>query len=154
VELWEVVDGLLFDDDGVNSQIPIVWSFESPVIFNHLKEKPEYALIQLKEAELYFSDLVGTGSFKVYWRQDYSTCWHLHHQFTVKNSRIEPSYFMRAGCGEPTIQDLSDALDSTPANVARFFQFRIEISGSLTFKGFKAKAALLSENIPAQVICD
>lgn len=154
IELWEIVPDLLFDDDGSGVQKPITWSFESPVIFNHVKEKSEFELIQLKEAELYFSDLVGEASFKVYWRQDYSTCWHLYHKFTIKNSRKEPSYFMRAGCGEPNIQDLSDALDSTPANVARFFQFRIEISGSLIFKGFLAKAARFSENVPAQVICD
>lgn len=154
VELWEILGEGTADDDGTGTPLSIPWLFESPVIFNDLKSKGEFDLVQLKSGEIYFSDLVGEASFKIYYRSDFSKCWHLWHKFTVQNSRPEPSYVMRAGLGEPTPSELSDALISTPSNVARFYQIRIEITGSLVFQGAKFVAASFPENIPPQVFCD
>lgn len=155
VELWEVVDGLLFDDDGVNPQIPITWSFESPVIFKDVKGKGEFDLVQLKTGEIYISDLVGEATIKVYYRPDFeSSCWVPWDQGVIINRRPQPSYLMRAGLQEPSILDDSNALDSRPANIARFYQMRIEITGSLIFKSLLARAAVFSENLPPEPLCD
>ena len=154
VELWEILKDGTADDDGTATPRPIVWSFESPMIFNDVKGKGEFDLVQLKNGEIYFSGLTGQATFKVWVRPDYSECWHEWGKFTVVNNRPEPSYFMRAGLGEPTSRDLSDALDSTPATVARFYQIRIEITGSLIFQGMKCMAVPFPENTPARILCD
>lgn len=158
VELWEILtDGTAdssFDENGNPVTTPIVWPFESPLIFNAVKGKGEFDLVQLKEGEIYFSHLVGQAKITVWYRPDFDVCWHKWHSFTVVNNCPNPSYFMRAGLGEPTSKSLSSSLNSHPATVARFFQTRIEVVGSLIFQGAKFKAVSFPENEPARVICN
>lgn len=153
IELWEIVPDLKFDDDGTNSEIPIKWSFESPMLFTNVPNKGQFDLCQLKGGEFYLSDLVGEADIKVYYRPDYSTCWHLWDKGNIINNRPEPSYFMKAGLSEPDIKEYSDALESTPANVACIFQVRFEATGYFIFKGLKANAPLFPDSIPARPIC-
>ena len=158
VELWEILtEGTAdssFDENGNPVTTPIVWPFESPLIFNAVKGKGEFDLVQLKEGEIYFSHLVGQAKITVWYRPDFDVCWHKWHSFTVVNDCPNPSYFMRAGLGEPTSKSLSSSLNSHPATVARFFQTRTEVVGSLIFQGAKFKAVSFPENEPARVICN
>lgn len=153
IELWEIVPGLLYDDDGTGVPKPITWSFESPVIFNDVKDKGEFDLVRLIEGNIYFSDLVGQAAITVWYRPDFSNCWTLWTTATVKNPRPEPSYFMRAGLGEPTSRNFNDALNSTPTIDGRFFQIRVEIKGAMIFKSGVFKASTQPENMPAQPLC-
>lgn len=153
VELWEIVPDLLYDDDGSGVPQPITWSFESPVIFNHIKEKGEFDLVRLIEGAVYFSDLVGEATIHVWYRPDFSNCWTYYDSAALVNPRPEPSYFMRAGLQEPSAGDFNDALNSTPAVDGRFFQFRVQITGSLIFKGAEFKACAQPENVPPQPLC-
>lgn len=154
VELWEFLKNGTADDDGTETPKPITWSFEGPMLFSDVKGKGEFDLVQLKSGELYFSELVGQASFKIWYRQDYSECWNFWDKFTVKNTRPEPSYFMRAGLQEPTARKFSDALDSTPANVARFYQIRVEVTGSLVFSGMACRAVPFAQNLPSRPMCE
>ena len=153
IELWEIVPGLLFDDDGTGVLKPITWSFESPVIFKDVKDKGEFDLVRLIEGTIYISDLVGQAKITVWYRPDYSNCWTLWDSGTIQNPRPEPSYLMRAGLQEPSCRNFNDALVSKPTPDARFYQIRVEISGSLIFKSAISRASTLSENMPAQPLC-
>lgn len=152
VELWEVLKDGTADDDGSGTPAAITWSFESPMIFNDLKNKGEFDLVQLKEGEIYFSQLVGTANVTAWYRPDFDECWHPWLTFPVTNPNPFPSYFMRAGLGEPSSKSPSGSLNKIPATVGRFFQVRIEIQGSFVFQGAKFKAALFAENKPAEVM--
>lgn len=154
IELWEIIEGGTFDDDGSGVPKPIKWSFESPVIFNNVKGKGQFDLVQLKQGEIYISDLVGEADIKVYYRPDFSECWHVWDGGNIINTRKEPSYLMRAGLQEPSILDYSDELDSKPANVARFFQIRVENTGYFIFKGLKSSSALFTEPALPRPLCD
>jgi hypothetical protein len=160
VELWEILtDGeeivdTSYDVSGNPITTPITWSFESPMIFNNVKGKNQFDLIQWKEADIYFSEIVGQLQVVIYYRPDFSECWHKLHSFTVKNNRPRPSYLMKGAMPEPSNSELSDALKSTPAPVARFYQVRVEITGSCIFQGMTFKSVLIPESIPGQVICD
>jgi hypothetical protein len=160
VELWEIlldsgpINDTSYDVSGNPVTKPIVWSFESPMIFNNVKGKNQLDLVRLTDGEIAISGLVGQASIAVYFRPEFDQCWYPWLKFTVINKRAEASYDTRFGLGEPSSKMDSSALNSRPVSVGRFFQVRIEITGALTFQGAKFKAVSMPENEPARVVCN
>jgi hypothetical protein len=125
-----------------NSSSSIGWAFETPVAFGP-SVKPMTDLIQLRDGEVYLSDIQGDVEVVVYWKPDYYPCWTVWREFDVCQSAdatdSQPGYRMRIGLGEPSVKPC-EAGNNRPLRIGHFFQFRVEITGSCAFNGIKISA--------------
>lgn len=141
IELYELLQETTtsYQDNDVT---PILWVFETPVLFNK-DIKPLPNLIQLSDGEFYISDIEGTVIIKVYYRPDFYPCWTLWNTQTVcldnSGQYAQLGYRMRIGLGKPD-SNPSESGNDRPLNVGNFFQFRVEITGSCKWHGFKVAA--------------
>lgn len=138
-ELWEVlIDGT--EDNSLTAPIPITWAFETGVFFGSDKDK--YQPKRLESGEIYISNLVGSATITAWYRPDFDQCWHAWSTITVcaDNLANNPAvldvdqYRMRLGLGKPTAFDV-DPTVGKKAQDGRFFQVRIQVTGSLTVMG-------------------
>jgi hypothetical protein len=137
VELWEILKTGTAD----NGTTPITWSFESPMLFNDVKGKGEFDRIDLQDGRIFVSDIVGEAKITVWYRPDFSKCWHLWHELTISNTGEQPGYSIPIGLGQPNTGEREcTSQKKQPAHVGRFFQTRIEVVGSLVFQGLEATA--------------
>jgi hypothetical protein len=137
--------------------VPIVWSFESPVLFLQVKDKPYFDLLKMQDGEIYVSDLVpaSTTHFKVELRPDFSSCWYPWTEFDVccdSTSNVN-QYRTRLGLGRPT-EDECNTVEDTPSNIARWFQVRITVTGHCVFQGAKFMASIEPDSEFAQPACE
>jgi hypothetical protein len=167
MELWELLDEATSEQQQMfldNGTTPITWMFETPVMFNQdIHSLTE--LIQLRDGEVYLSEINGTVNVSVYYRPDFYPCWTLWRQFTVCADQPQPNsnstYRMRVGLGEPSPQP-GEIGNNRPLRVGYFFQLRFVISGYCNINGVRASAITAPEpvfapvNIPAtcdSIIC-
>lgn len=157
IELWEFLpEKTAITQD--NGTIPIVWTFESPVLFNR-DVKPLREYVKLTNGELSIDEIVGTVSIEVQYRPDSYPCWTTWRKFsvcadpdtTVENS--QPGYRSPIGLGEPDSSPCESG-NNRPLRNGFYFQFRFVITGSCRFIGMRVEA--VSEPRPkfAQPICD
>lgn len=142
-----------FLDNGVT---PIVWAFETAVLFNaDVKNLNE--LVQLRDGEIYLSDIQGAVHVDVYYRPDFYPCWTKWNGFDVCESddasNSKPGYRMRIGLGQPS-PDACEIANNRPLRNGYFFQFRIVVSGQCVFKGMRVKAVTTPQPDFAKIICD
>ena len=150
VELWEILKDGTADDDGTSTPRPIVWPFESPLVFNDVKGKGEFDLVKLDAGAVFISGLIGNATIKVWYRPDFDSCWHFWTAFSVCAENLESQiqqYRMRIGLGMPPTVDCDPTVNKFP-NIGRFFQTRIEVTGSLTFMGAEFYATPKPETFP------
>jgi hypothetical protein len=125
-----------------NDTTPIAWAFETPVIFNKdIKDFSEF--IQLRDMEFYVSNIVGTVIVSVYWRPDFYPCWTLWNTATLCQTsdaaNSKPGYRMRVGLGQPASTAFETG-NNRPLRNGYFFQLRVVINGSCTWKGCRVAA--------------
>lgn len=139
-----------------NGDTRIIWSFETPVLFGPTIKSP-VELAQLREGEVYLSNIKGTVSVDVYYRPDYYPCWVLWRSFDVCQSNIpanaKPGYRMRIGLGQPSVEDCEPG-NNRPLRSGYFFQCRVVVTGSCTWKGMKASAMSMPQPTFAPVECE
>lgn len=141
-----------------NDTTSIQWIFETPVCFNK-DIKDLTTLIQLKNGEVYLSDIIGTVNVQVFYRPDYypSTCWVPWTTFNVCQStdsaNSQPGWRMRIGLGEPDVEPCEIA-NNRPLREGYFFQFRFVITGYCVFKGMRVSAVSKPQPQFAPVLCD
>ena len=141
IELYELLQEITnsYQD---NDSIPILWIFETPVLFNS-DIKPLPNLIQLSDGEFYISDVQGIVTIKVYYRPDFYPCWQLWNTQTVcvdaTGQYAQEGYRMRLGLGTPDSTP-AETGNNRPLNVGNFFQFRVEVTGSCKWHGLKVSA--------------
>lgn len=139
-----------------NDNTPIVWAFETPVIFNS-DTKSLNELIQLRDGEVYLSDIQGNVHVDVYYRPDFYPCWTKWNGFDVCESddasNSKHGYRMRVGLGQPSVDDCEVA-NNRPLRLGYFFQLRVVITGSCTWKGIRVKAITQPQPEFAPIICD
>jgi hypothetical protein len=125
-----------------NDSIPILWIFETPVLFNK-DIKPLTTLIQLENGEFYISNVQGAVKIKVFYRPDFYPCWTLWREQDIcvdpTGQYAQPGYRMRLGLGEPS-EAPAESGNDRPLRIGNFFQFRVEITGSCTWHGLKVEA--------------
>lgn len=128
-----------------NDETPIVWAFETPVLFNG-DIKPVSELAQLRDGEIYVSDVRGTVTIQAFYKPDFYPGWVEWNTVTLQqasdatNSQV--GYRMRVGLGEPSSKPV-EAGNNRPLRTGYFFQFRFVISGHCVFKSFMASAISL-----------
>ena len=155
IELYEFLPEKTSEhmDNGVT---PILYLFETPVIFNKYI-KPPTELTQLRDGEVYLSNIKGNVSVDVYYRPDYYPCWTLWRHFDVCQSNdadnSKAGYRTRIGLGEPSVEDCEPG-NNRPLRTGYFFQCRVVITGSCTWKGMKASAITVPQATFATVECD
>jgi hypothetical protein len=138
-----------------NDQVPIFWVFETPLIFSRdIKSLNE--LCQLRDGEVYLSNIQGDVKVKVLYRPDYYPCWSTWREFEVCQSidaaNSQPGYRMRIGLGEPDVTPC-EAGNNRPLRDGYFFQLRFEITGSCVFKGIRVSAIPKPQQEFAPVEC-
>jgi hypothetical protein len=141
LEIYEILreQNPQYQDNGTT---PIVWGFETPVMFNK-DIKPLTEFCQIQGGEMYLNKIKGNINVKIYYRPDFYPCWTLWHEFPlcVKNSELEdkPGYRMQIGLGEPSPIHV-EAANNRPLKLGYFFQFRVVITGACQFMGLRVKA--------------
>lgn len=154
LELYELLsDPTLHKDNGVT---PIVWTFETPVIFNQdVKPLPE--IVRLIDGEIYISDLQDTAHFKVQYRPVFYPCWIDWTEFDVcadmTKEHSEPQVTYPLGLGEPSAKDC-DTINNRPFREAVGFQLRFEITGHCIFWGAKIAACSTPQPKWAKPACN
>jgi hypothetical protein len=141
-----------------NGNIPIVWTFETPILFNK-DIKPLTELVKLRDGEIYLKDIVGTVNIEVQYRPDFYPCWTTWRKFnvcadpdtTVADS--QPGYRTRIGLGEPD-SGPCEAANNRPMRTGYFFQCRVVITGSCKWMGMRASAVIEPQPVFALPICD
>lgn len=141
IELYELLpeNSTSYQDNDIT---PITWAFETPVIFGRdVKHYSEF--IQLRDAEIYVSDIIGPVTIKVYWRPDFYPCWTLWNTVNLCQSsdaaNSKAGYRMRVGLGQPA-STAFEAGNNRPLRMGYFFQLRVVITGSCTWKGMRVAA--------------
>jgi len=139
-----------------NDTTPIVWAFETPVVFNaDIKSLNE--LIQLRDAEIYLSDIQGNVTVQVYYRPDFYPCWTKWNEFSVCSSleaiNSKSGYRMRIGLGQPSVEDCEIG-NNRPLRLGYFFQLRVVITGSCVWKGIRVKSVTVPQPEFAPIICE
>lgn len=126
-------------------------AFETPIAFGK-EVKPLPTLCQLRDGEVYLSDIVGEVTVKVFYRPDFYPGWTLWNEFTVTtDENYQPGYRMRAGLGEPSSAD-AEAGNNRPLRIGQFFQFRVEITGSCVWNGIKCSSIEIPQTMFAQLV--
>lgn len=146
-----------------NGAVPNFWAFETPIVFGS-QVHPVTELVQLRDGEVYVSNIVGAVTIKVFYRPDYYPGWTLWNTIQLSQStdgsNSKPGYYMRAGLGEPSVSNY-ETTNNRPLRNGYFFQLRIEITGSCTFKGIRLSAVtvptptfapLVNSTNPPQII--
>ena len=125
-----------------NDETDIDWVFETPVLFNS-DIKPLTTLCQLRDGEVYLSNIKGNVHVAVYYKPDFYPCWTLWREFDVcsnlSGTNANPSYRMRIGLGEPS-PDAVETGNNRPLRAGYFFQCRVVVTGSCTWNGMRASA--------------
>lgn len=141
IELYELLaDGIESADNGTTA-IPMV--IETSVLFNQ-DVKPVNELVRLVNGELFLKDIIGTVHIKVSYKPDFYPCFVTWREWDVcqkeTDSESKPGYRTRIGIGEPPDVPCEEG-NNRPLNVGHFFQFRIELTGSVTFMALRVQAA-------------
>jgi hypothetical protein len=139
-----------FSDNG-NTQIK--WAVETATFFGS-NIKPDTDLCQLRDGEVYISNIQGQVHVDVFYRPDYYSCWTKWNGFDVcqqsPQGNSKPGYRTRIGLGEPSGQ-VYEVGNNRPLRQGNFFQFRIEITGSCVFNRMKASAVYVAEQTYAPI---
>jgi hypothetical protein len=155
IELWEILPTGNFD----NGNVPIVSSFETPILLRNVKGKDPATLLELQTGEIYLSEIVGEVSVKVWFRPDYDKCWHVWNDEikicadnlgTDTNPSNSPQYRKRIGLGKPKTNDY-DPSTNKPCRIGNFFQCRVEINGCATFNELVADSTISAQQEFAKV---
>jgi hypothetical protein len=155
IELYEFLPETTTEylDNGVT---PIVSVFETAALFNK-DIKPLDTLVQLRDGEVYLSDIKGDVKVTVYYKPDFYPCWTLWHEFEVcqKNdaNNSKPGYRTRIGLGEPDVTVLEPG-NNRPMREGYTFQFRFEITGHVAINGMRVAANSKPQTVFAPIAVD
>ena len=144
-ELWEIQTSVDAEFDQIDGQnVPITWSFESPLIFKPEDDRKPTPL-RLKDGEFFIDDLVGRASFQVFYRPDSAACWVPWKTFAVCNDPASPNmaYRARVGLGEPPFA--CEVANNKPYNEAFWWQVKVVVTGSCSIKKMRFKACTIPE---------
>ena len=139
-------------DNGVT---PIIWTIESPVIFNS-GPNAKRQFIRMLDGEIVIDNLVGTVNFAVFYKPDQYPCW--THWFSwaecaAKNTDIsKPQFRPRMGLGEPASQ-ACDPSTNRPMREGFNFQVKLVIQGHCRVLGQNFKAVTLPLSTYAKQSC-
>jgi len=150
IELYELLPS---DDNNFdNGVVPIVWTFETAMLFNKDVKRPD-VMCSLRDGEFAVSDVTGNVRFEVYYKSDQG-CWTPWHAFSIcADPTGEPQYFPRLGLGEPDSK-LCDPILNYPLRDGYMFQFRFVITGHCHFLRARFAAVTLPTPKFEPPICD
>lgn len=151
IEFWELQQSGESEFD--NDSSPLVWSFESASLFNNIKGKGPFDLIELRDGEIYISDIQGPCYIQVWFRPDYSACWTTWREFSICADSGPKQYRSRIGLGVPDISKC-DPTTNRPYCHGNNFQIRIQVTGACKIMGLLLKAKPGIETQFSVPICD
>lgn len=155
IELFELLPTGAARQD--NDDTRIVWSVESPPLFRPDGRPKEQRLVRLLNGQLHVRDVAGLVNVTVQWRPDFSPCWQDWHSFEIcANVNVtdgQPGYRTPIGLGEPP-PTACETANNRPYRVGRFFQVRIEVTGSCKIMGFEASAMYEPEDAFVAPLCE
>lgn len=141
IELYEIVPTTIGGND--NGTIPIQWNVESPPIFRPEQRNKEDLLVRLLQGQIHLRDVVGLVQITVKYRPDFWPCWIEWASFEVCADTTvtdgKPGYRTPVGLGEPSAEGCESA-NNRPYRVGRFFQIRVEVTGSCKIMGMEFEA--------------
>ncbi len=141
------------EDDFDNTTNPITWSFETAALFQGVK-KAQFDSIELKDGEMYLSDIQGIVTVQSWYRPNFSQCWIPWHTFSICGNPNTPKQFRnRLGLGQPSVDDC-EPTNGRPYRIGENFQFRFQISGACRFDGAVFRASLSPQTQWAKAKCD
>lgn len=155
LELIEILPGStteIFD----NGASPIVWGFESPVIFRD-QDPRSRDFKRLVNGEIFIDDLIGRVDFQVWYRPDDYPCWIPWLNWSECADNVIPrstvEFRPAIGLGGPSSR-ACDAVTGRPFREGYYFQVKIQIQGQCRFKGARFMAVTLPDPSFAKPGCD
>lgn len=157
IELWEQLPTAP-ENNFDNTSNPILWSFESAAMFNNIKGKGPFDMVELLDGEIQLSEIRGTVNIQAWYRPDYSQCWQPWINFNVcadntGDTSLPDQQRTRLGLGTPDIA-ACDPTTNQPYRAGNTFQVRFQFSGSCKFMGATFKARPFTQSKLAPVSCD
>lgn len=146
LELWELLKSSTAEIAD-NGDTPIVWTLETPVLFDEGKDPRLRPQLQLHDGELAIDDLQGEAQFQVWYRPEQYACWVQWHSWTecaTMDDDGKPQYRSRMGFGEPTA-DRCDEVTNTPFREGKNFQLRFVLTGHFRLINVKVSAVTVPE---------
>jgi hypothetical protein len=131
-------------DDNTNS--PISWGFESPMLF----KEPENAgspreYKRLVNGEFSVRDIIEDVAYQVFYRSDQNPNWTLWYSSTIKYQGVtDPGYRRRIPIGQPA-GNVYDATNNQPLREGYNFQLKYVFNGACTFLNGRYAADVIPE---------
>lgn len=161
IELYEILPSAtsqIYDLSDTDHRI--VWTFESPVLFNQ-NVNPAKDLLRLADGEIMVDQMLGTVTFQVWYKPDQYPCWTKWFEWdecaAVTSSQSQFQFRPRMGLGEPSADDC-DPSTNRPMREGYSFQIKLVVSGHCRFLGARIKATVCNQSkfAPQQCkpICD
>lgn len=138
-----------------NSNRPIVWTGESPVMFKAAQGQGQN-FHRLLEGEVIVDNLVGTVDFSVLFKPDQYPCWTEWFSWSecaLNDSGLsKPQFRPRMGLGEPPSKPC-DPSTSRPMREGFTFQIKIIVRGHCRVLGARFKAVTMPQPVFAKQSC-
>jgi len=160
IELYELLPtgSTHFD----NLTVPIIWSFEKPVLF-HDKDPQKRRYKRLLDGEMSIKDIIGRVDITVQYRSDSDPCWHDWRTFSVcgeknipasatQNPDLQSQYRPRLGFAEPDAKNCDPTVNKANRE-GYWYQLRFVIQGHCRFLSARLMAALIDEPKFAKPAC-
>lgn len=139
-----------------NQETDIVWTFETPVLFNQVGA-PNRKFLQLWDGELHVDDLQGTVRFQVWYKPDQYPCWTPWFAWEecqlADDGTSKPQFRPQMGFGQPSI-DPCDATTNRPLREGWGFQIKVVVEGHCRILGIRVKAKSQAEPAFAPQSCN
>lgn len=125
-----------------NSQTPIIWTIETPVVFKS-KQSPIQEFHRWLDAEIAVDNMVGTVDFAAFYKPDQYPCWipwFTWSECALRSTAISrPQFRPRMGFGEPDGAPC-DPTTNRPFREGYTFQVKLVIQGHCRVLALRVKA--------------
>ena len=138
VEITPNSDG---GNPGDNGTTKVVWTFESPMLF---EKKGEGEYKRLIDGEIYLDQIYSNLSITAYYKTDQYPTWTVWQTIAVNYQSNDPGFRPRIGLGQPA-GNVFDTVNNRPLREGYDFQLKLQITGSCRFLGGRFAADLIPQ---------
>lgn len=153
IELWEITKtGANQYYDNNDSTQPITLRFEGPGMNFGQSDPRTRKLLRLIDGEIYTDQMVGTVSFKAFYKPDQYPVWVPWLEWSqTADVTVTPNFRPRVGLSEPSARSM-DVSTNRPLREAYTYQFALEITGQCRFRGARFWAVPIPEQQSAPAV--
>ena len=138
IEITPNEDGGNSNDSGTNQ---VVWSFESPMLF---EKKGEAEYKRLIDGEIYLDQIQSNLTIQAFYKSDQEPAWKAWNTVNVVYQANDPGFRPRIGLGQPAPGNY-DTVNNRPLREGYDFQLKLQITGACRFLGGRFAADIIPQ---------